>query len=108
VSRNEDYIQALEADRAGLLGRNSTKTANVQQGDTVAVFGLGAVGLAVVQGAVVRKASRIIAIDTNDGKESWAKKMGATDFVNPTKLDKDQSIVEKLVEMTDGGLDFTL
>lgn len=74
----------------------------------MAIFGLGAVGLAVVQGAVVRKASKIIAIDTNDGKESWATKMGATDFVNPTKLSKDQSVVEKLVEMTDGGLDHTL
>ena len=80
----------------------------MQQGETVAVFGLGAVGLAVVQGAVARKASKIIAIDTNDGKESWATKMGATDFINPMKLDKGTSIVEKLVEMTDGGLDHTL
>lgn len=85
----------------------STKTANVQAGETTAIFGLGAVGLAVVQGAVARKASRVIAIDTNDGKEAWARKMGATDFVNPLKLEG-QSIVDKLVEMTDGGLDHTL
>ncbi|SCZ97901.1 BZ3500_MvSof-1268-A1-R1_Chr7-3g09633 [Microbotryum saponariae] len=85
----------------------ATKTANVQEGDTVAIFGLGAVGLAVVQGAVARKAGKIIAVDTNDGKERWAKQFGATDFINPTKLDKDTSIVAKLVEMTDGGLDHT-
>ncbi|SGY57242.1 BQ5605_C006g04243 [Microbotryum silenes-dioicae] len=85
----------------------ATKTANVQEGDTVAIFGLGAVGLAVVQGAVARKSGKIIAIDTNDGKERWAKQFGVTDFINPTKLDKDTSIVAKLVEMTDGGLDHT-
>uniref|UniRef100_A0A0H5FSE0 Uncharacterized protein n=1 Tax=Leucosporidium scottii TaxID=5278 RepID=A0A0H5FSE0_9BASI len=100
-------------DKACLLGCGlttgygaATKTANVQAGETTAVFGLGAVGLAVVQGAVARKASKIIAIDTNDGKEAWARKMGATDFINPMKLEG-QSIVEKLVEMTDGGLDHT-
>ncbi|ORY78865.1 chaperonin 10-like protein [Leucosporidium creatinivorum] len=100
-------------DKACLLGCGlttgygaATKTANVQAGETTAIFGLGAVGLAVVQGAVARKASRVIAIDTNDGKESWARKMGATDFINPMKLEG-QSIVEKLIEMTDGGLDHT-
>lgn len=85
----------------------ATNTAKVEEGSTVAVFGVGCVGLAVLAGAVACKASKIIAIDVNDGKESWAKKFGATDFVNPTKLNKDQSIVDKLVEMTDGGLDYT-
>jgi len=100
-------------DKACLLGCGlttgygaATKTANVKEGETVAVFGLGAVGLAVVQGAVARKASRVIGIDTNDGKEAWAKKFGATDFVNPMKL-QGKSIVEHLVEITDGGLDYT-
>lgn len=85
----------------------ATKTANVQKGDNVAVFGLGAVGLAVVQGAVARKAAKIIAIDTNERKESWAKKFGATDFVNPSKCG-DKGVVNTLIEMTDGGLDHTL
>lgn len=85
-----------------------TKTANVQPGETVAVFGLGAVGLAVVQGAVSRNASRVIAIDTNPGKESWAFKFGATDFVNPMTLPAGEGIVDTLVKMTDGGLDYTL
>jgi S-(hydroxymethyl)glutathione dehydrogenase/alcohol dehydrogenase len=85
----------------------ATKTAKVEAGSTVAVFGIGCVGLAVLEGAVHSKAKTIIAIDTNDGKESWAKKFGATEFVNPTKLKEGQSIVDKLVEMTDGGLDYT-
>ena len=79
----------------------------MQQGDTVAVFGIGCVGLAVLQGAANRKCSKIIAIDTNPDKEAWAKKMGATDFVNPMKLKEGTDIVAKLVEMTDGGCDFT-
>lgn len=86
----------------------STKTADVKEGETVAIFGLGAVGLAVVQGAVARKASRVIAIDTNDGKEEWAKKFGATEFINPMKLPKGTTIVDHLVAITDGGLDYTL
>lgn len=84
----------------------ATKTAKVEAGSNVAVFGIGCVGLAVIDGAVHSKAGRIIAIDTNDGKEAWAKKFGATDFINPTKL-KDKSITEHLVELTDGGLDYT-
>lgn len=85
-----------------------TKTANVQAGETVAIFGLGAVGLAVVQGAVSRKASRVIAIDTNDSKKEWAEKFGATEFINPMKLPAGETIVEHLVKITDGGLDYTL
>jgi len=72
----------------------------------LAVFGAGCVGLSVIQGAVKNGASKIIVVDVNDGKQEWAKKFGATDFVNPTKLG-DQSIQEKLVEMTDGGCDYT-
>jgi S-(hydroxymethyl)glutathione dehydrogenase/alcohol dehydrogenase len=81
-------------------------TADVQEGDTVAVFGAGIVGLSVVQGALQRKASKIIVVDINDDKKAWADKVGATDFVNPTKLEG-QTIVDKLIEMTDGGLDHT-
>ncbi|KAH8929483.1 glutathione-dependent formaldehyde dehydrogenase [Atractiella rhizophila] len=82
-----------------------TITANVQEGDTVAVFGVGCVGLAAIQGAAARKASRIIAVDTNPSKEDWARKFGATDFVNPTTLDK--PVQQHLIAITDGGLDFT-
>lgn len=80
-------------------------TAKVQEGDTVAVFGLGGIGLAVIIGAVQAKASRIIAIDVNDDKQKIAKELGATDFVNPTEYDK--PIQEVIVDMTDGGVDFS-
>lgn len=100
-------------DRTCLLGCGITTgygaavvTANVEAGSNVAVFGAGCVGLSVIQGAVKNGASKIIAVDVNDGKEAWGKKFGATDFVNPTKLGG-KSIQEKLVEMTDGGCDYT-
>ncbi|CAG8600160.1 9936_t:CDS:10 [Funneliformis caledonium] len=83
----------------------ATKTANVQPGSTVAVFGCGGVGLAVIQGAAARKASRIFAIDTNPKKFEFAKKLGATDLINPNDCDK--PIQQVLVEKTDGGLDYT-
>ena len=62
-------------------------TAKVQEGDSVAVFGLGGIGLAVVQGARQAKAGRIIAVDTNPDKFELAKQFGATDFVNPKDYD---------------------
>jgi S-(hydroxymethyl)glutathione dehydrogenase/alcohol dehydrogenase len=100
-------------DRTCLLGCGittgygaATVTAAVEKGSTVAVFGAGCVGLSVMQGAVKNGASQIIAVDVNDGKESWAKKFGATAFVNPTKLGN-KSIQEQLIEMTDGGCDYT-
>src|SRR5204862_803093 len=62
-------------------------TAKVKRGSTVAVFGLGGVGLSVIQGAVMAKAARIFAIDINDGKEEMARALGATDFLNPKKFD---------------------
>lgn len=85
----------------------ATITADVQEGDTVAVFGAGCVGLSVVQGAVQRKASKIIMVDILDKKEEWAKKFGATDFINSGNLPEGTTIVDKLVEMTDGGCDYT-
>ncbi|KAG5363414.1 S-(hydroxymethyl)glutathione dehydrogenase [Yarrowia sp. B02] len=101
-------------DRTCLLGCGvttgygaATVTANVQKGDNVAVFGAGCVGLAVVMGAKERGAAKIIVIDINDNKEAWGYKFGATDFINPTKLPEGTTIVDKLVEMTDGGCDFT-
>lgn len=82
-----------------------TNTAKVKKGDTVAVFGLGGIGLAVIIGAVMAKAGRIIAIDLNEDKFEIAKKLGATDCVNPSKHDK--PIQDVIVEMTDGGVDYS-
>jgi len=79
--------------------------ANVESGSTVGVFGLGAVGLAVIQGAQMRGASRIFAIDVNPSKFDMAKELGATDFVNPTEYDK--PVQQVLVGMTQWGLDYT-
>ena len=80
-------------------------TAKVEAGATVAVFGLGGVGLGAIQGAVLAKAERIIAVDINEGKEEFARQLGATDFVNPKKYDN--PIQEVLVELTDGGVDYS-
>ena len=79
--------------------------AKVKQGDTVAVFGLGGIGLSVIIGAVMAKAGRIIAIDINEDKFDIAKKLGATDVINPKKFDK--PIQDVIVEMTDGGVDYS-
>ena len=78
-------------------------TAKVQEGDSVAVFGLGGIGLAVIQGAKLAKAGRIIAVDTNPEKFELAREFGATDFVNPK--DYDQPIQQVIVEMTGWGVD---
>lgn len=79
-------------------------TAKVEAGATVAVFGLGAVGLSVVQGAKKAKAQRILAIDINPAKFDMARKLGATDCVNPQEHTK--SIQEVIVDMT-GGVDYS-
>ena len=80
-------------------------TAKVKAGDTVAIFGLGGIGLSAVIGAVKAKAGRIIAIDINPAKFEIAKQLGATDCVNPK--DFDRPIQEVIVDMTDGGVDFS-
>ncbi|WP_286729134.1 S-(hydroxymethyl)glutathione dehydrogenase/class III alcohol dehydrogenase [Acinetobacter sp. UBA1297] len=80
-------------------------TAKVEEGATVAIFGLGAIGLAAIQGAVQAKAGRIIAIDINPDKFALAQEMGATDVVNPKDYSK--PIQEVIVEMTDGGVDYS-
>jgi S-(hydroxymethyl)glutathione dehydrogenase/alcohol dehydrogenase len=105
--------EKIPTDRACLLGCGITTgygaavvTAKVEEGSNVAVFGAGCVGLSVIQGCVKNKAGKIIAVDVNDSKEEWARKFGATDFVNPTKLNG-KTIQEQLIEMTDGGCDYT-
>ena len=80
-------------------------TAKVQPGDSVAVFGLGGIGLAVVQGARQAKAGRSFAIDTNPEKVELAKQFGATDFLNPNDYDK--PIQQVIVELTKWGVDHT-
>ena len=80
-------------------------TAKVQPGDTVAVFGLGGIGLAVIQGAVMAKAGRIIGIDINADKYELATQMGMTDFVNPN--DYKEPIQDVIVDMTDGGVEYS-
>ncbi len=80
-------------------------TAKVEEGSTVAVFGLGGIGLAAIIGATMAKASCIIAVDINEEKFELARKLGATDCINPMKFDK--PIQEVIVEMTDGGVDYS-
>ncbi len=80
-------------------------TAKVQEGDTVAIFGIGGIGLAAIIGATMAKASRIIAIDINQSKFELAKKLGATECINPNDYDK--PIQDVIVELTDGGVDYS-
>ena len=80
-------------------------TAKVKEGDTVAIFGLGGIGLSAIIGAKMAKAGRIIGIDINTSKYDLARKLGATDLINPKDFDK--PIQDVIVEMTDGGVDFS-
>lgn len=80
-------------------------TAKVEPGSTVIVFGLGGIGLNVIQGAKLVGAARIVGVDINDDKKAWGEQFGMTDFVNPKTVDGD--IVQHLVALTDGGADFT-
>ncbi|MBS0369231.1 MAG: S-(hydroxymethyl)glutathione dehydrogenase/class III alcohol dehydrogenase [Proteobacteria bacterium] len=80
-------------------------TAKVEPGATVAIFGLGGIGLSAVIGAVMAKASRIVAIDVNPAKFEIARQLGATDCINP--LDYDKPIQEVIVDLTDGGVDYS-
>ncbi len=104
--------KAAPLEKVCLLGCGVTtgmgavmNTAKVKEGDTVAVFGLGGIGLSAIIGAVMAKASRIIAIDINESKFDIARQLGATDVINPKNYDK--PIQDVIVEMTDGGVDFS-
>tara|TARA_X000000368_G_scaffold354912_1_gene296518 strand:+ start:85 stop:1191 length:1107 start_codon:yes stop_codon:yes gene_type:complete len=79
-------------------------TAKVEPGSTVAVFGLGGIGLNVIQGARIVGADRIIGIDMNPRKEELARKFGMTDFINPEDID---DVTAQIVDMTDGGVDYS-
>lgn len=80
-------------------------TAKVEEGATVAIFGLGGIGLSAIIGATMAKASRIIGIDINESKFDLARQLGATDCINPKDYDK--PIQEVIVELTEGGVDYS-
>src|SRR5260370_20123746 len=80
-------------------------TAKVTPGSNVVVFGLGGIGLNVIQGAKMVGADKIIGVDINDSKDNWGRQFGMTHFVNPKKVEGD--IVQHLVTLTDGGADYT-
>ena len=82
-----------------------TNTANVEAGANVVVFGLGGIGLNVLQGCKMVGANKIIGVDINPDRKSWGEKFGMTDFVNPNTVKGD--IVEHLVMLTGGGADYT-
>ena len=77
--------------------------AKVEIGSTVAVFGLGGIGLNVIQGSKLAGASRIIGIDINSDRESLGEKFGMTDFINPNKV---ENVVDQIIQIT-GGVDYS-
>ena len=79
-------------------------TAKVEPGSTVAVFGLGGIGLNVIQGARLVSADRIIGVDTNPKKEALARKFGLTDFINPKNS---ADVTAEIIDLTDGGVDYS-
>ncbi|WEN15312.1 S-(hydroxymethyl)glutathione dehydrogenase/class III alcohol dehydrogenase [Rhodanobacter sp. AS-Z3] len=105
--------KAAPLEKVCLLGCGITtgigavlNTAKVEPGASVAVFGMGGIGLSVVQGAVMAKAGRIVVIDTNPAKFEMAKLLGATDFINPKDY-PDTPIQQVIVDLTDGGVDYS-
>lgn len=104
--------KAAPLDKVCLLGCGIStgigavlNTAKVEPGSSVAIFGLGGVGLSAVQGAVMAKASRILVIDINPDKFEMARMLGATDCINPK--DYDRPIQDVIVDLTDGGVDYS-
>jgi S-(hydroxymethyl)glutathione dehydrogenase/alcohol dehydrogenase len=98
-------------DRICLLGCGVTtgigavlNTAKVEPGSSVAVFGLGGIGLSVIQGAVMAGAERIIGIDVNPRKHALARSFGATDCIDPKQVG---DVVAAIVELTGGGVDYS-
>jgi len=103
---------AAPLDKVCLLGCGITtgigavlNTAKVHPGATVAVFGLGGIGLSVIQGAHMAGAGRIIGIDVNPAKFDFARKLGATDCLNSTTYDC--PIQEVIIELSGGGVDYS-
>ena len=105
--------KAAPLEKVCLLGCGITtgigsvlNTAKVEPGASVAVFGMGGIGLSVVQGAVMAKAGRIVVVDTNPAKFEMAKLLGATDCINPKDC-PDTPIQQVIVDLTDGGVDYS-
>ncbi len=103
---------AAPLDKVCLLGCGVTtgigavlNTAKVEAGSTVAVFGLGGIGLSCIQGAVMARAKRILAVDINPAKFEMAKMLGATDFLNPK--DVDGNVAEYIRDHFNGGVDYS-
>ncbi|GAB4861274.1 hypothetical protein Ancab_036434 [Ancistrocladus abbreviatus] len=104
--------QEMPVEKACLLSCGVTtgvgsawKVADVEEGASVVVFGLGAVGLAVAEGARLRGASKIIGVDINPAKFEIGKKFGITDFINPTTCGENR-VSQVIKELTDGGADY--
>lgn len=81
-------------------------TAKVEVGSNVVVFGLGGIGLNVIQGAKLAGANMIVGVDMNPDKKEWGEKFGMTHFVNPSELGEDD-LVNHIVELTGGGADYS-
>ena len=79
-------------------------TMKVEPGSTVAVFGLGGIGLNVIQGAKMVGADRIIGVDLNPAREALGRRFGMTDFVNPKEVD---NVTQHIIDMTGGGVDYS-
>lgn len=101
-------------DKVCLLGCGVTTgigavlyTAKVEPGSSVAVFGLGGIGLSVIQGAVMAGAERIVGVDVNPRKFDLARRLGATDLVNPRELGAGADVAQAIVDLTDGGVDYS-
>jgi S-(hydroxymethyl)glutathione dehydrogenase/alcohol dehydrogenase len=104
--------KAAPLEKVCLLGCGITtgigavlNTAKAEPGSTVVVFGLGGIGLSVIQGAVMAKAGRIVCVDINEDKFEMARMLGATDCLNPKNYD--QPIQDVIVDLTDGGADYS-
>nr|WP_294168945.1 S-(hydroxymethyl)glutathione dehydrogenase/class III alcohol dehydrogenase [uncultured Sphingomonas sp.] len=81
-------------------------TAKVEPGANVVVFGLGGIGLNVIQGARLAGAAKIVGIDINPDREEWGRKFGMTDFLDTKGMSREE-IVAEVVELTDGGADYS-
>jgi S-(hydroxymethyl)glutathione dehydrogenase/alcohol dehydrogenase len=99
--RNACYIGCGVTTGVGAV----TKTAKVEPGSDCIVFGLGGIGLNVIQGLKLVGADKIVGVDVNDSKEEWGRRFGMTHFVNPAKVSGE--LVAHLVALTDGGADYT-
>src|ERR1700709_930546 len=95
------YVGWVVTTRVGAV----VNTAHVEPGANCVVFGLGGIGLNVIQGLKMVGADKIIGVDLHPAKEEWGRRFGMNHFVNPKTLDGD--VVAHLVALTDGGADYT-